>query len=273
MIVSAIKNTARRVIETAAPSLLVERHHKKFRDDEIEVSILDLVVPRGAHAIDVGANWGVYARALSPLCTKVHCLEPNPQLSRLIAKTLPANCSVQQAAASSTPGMATLHIPVSDGRMIDGLASLNQFDDRPVAAVRVPTVRLDDITSEPVGFVKIDVEGAEALVLQGAQNLVQNVRPEFLIEIEERHRAGAIGQARLMFERAGYAGYFIDENQIKEIAAFDAATMQDSAAFDPARHRRSQRYVNNFLFMPQPLSAEMRLAINNRLASLPRFAA
>ena len=136
MIVSAIKNTARRVMEAAAPSLLVDRHHRKFRDDEIEVAILDLIVPRDTDAIDVGANWGVYARTLSPLCKTVHCLEPNPVLSRLLAKTLPGNCKVQQAAASSAPGMATLHIPVSDGRMIDGLASLNQLDDRTVEMVR-----------------------------------------------------------------------------------------------------------------------------------------
>ena len=271
MIISAIKNTARRLVETAAPSLLVERHHKQFRDDEIEVAILDLIVPRGADAIDVGANWGVYARALAPLCAQVHCLEPNPALARLIARTLPRNCTVRQAAASSAEGFATLHIPVSDGRMIDGLASLQTFDERPVETVRVPTLRIDGLTQARVGFVKIDVEGAEALVLEGADKLIATDRPVFLIEIEERHRPGAIAQTRALFERAGYHAYFVDENLIRPIVDFVASVMQDSAAFDPARHRRSQRYVNNFLFMPDAMPDAMRQAIDARLASLPAF--
>lgn len=273
MIVSTIKKTARRVIEAAAPAMLVERHHKKFRDDEIEVAILDLIVPPNTHAIDVGANWGVYAKTLSGLCRAVHCLEPNPFLARMIARTLPANCHVQQAAASHSAGFATLHIPVTDGRMVDGLASLNTFDDRPVETVHVPTIRLDDITAEKVGFVKIDVEGAEAMVLEGATHLITFVRPLFLIEIEERHRAGAIAQARALFEREGYEGYFIDEDRMKSIAEFDADTMQDSGHFDQQKHRRSQRYVNNFLFAPAGMMTDAkRQAIDARLASLPRFA-
>ena len=254
--------------------MLVERHHKKFRDDEIEVAILDLIVPANTIAIDVGANWGVYARSLSALCRTVYCLEPNPVLARLIAKTLPANCIVRQAAASHADGMATLHIPLGDGRMLDGLASLNQFDDVQTHAVHVPTLRIDDLTPEKVGFVKIDVEGAETLVLQGAEHLIENVRPVFLIEIEERHRPGAIQQIRIMFERAGYSGFFIDEKQLKPIAVFDAATMQNIGKFDPAAHRRSQRYVNNFLFMPDgAMTPERQTAIAQRLASLPAFGA
>ena len=65
----------------------------------------------------------------------------------------------------------------------------------------MPTLRLDDVTANPVGFVKIDVEGAEALVLSGAENLIRHGKPIFLIEIEERHREGAIAQTRIMFER------------------------------------------------------------------------
>ena len=254
--------------------MLVDRHHKKFRDDEIEVAILDLIVPANTIAIDVGANWGVYARALSVLCRTVYCLEPNPVLSRLIAKTLPANCIVRQAAASHADGMATLHIPLGDGRMLDGLASLNTFDDVQTHAVHVPTLRIDDLTPEKVGFVKIDVEGAETLVLQGAEHLIENVRPVFLIEIEERHRPGAIQHIRIMLERSGYECFFIDENQLKPIAVFDAVTMQNIEMFNPAAHRRSQRYVNNFLFMPDgAMTPERQTAIAQRLASLPAFGA
>ena len=49
----------------------------------------------------------------------------------------------------------------------------------------VPTLRLDDLlkSSPPPSFVKIDVEGAESLLIAGASCLIQQNRPVFYVEV------------------------------------------------------------------------------------------
>src|SRR4030095_8816198 len=61
----------------------------------------------------------------------------------------------------------------------DGLVS--EEDD---TLRRVPVVRLDDaISNRPVGFLKIDAEGAEALVLRGARRLLAEDCPVVLLDL------------------------------------------------------------------------------------------
>ncbi|WP_342361966.1 FkbM family methyltransferase [Terrarubrum flagellatum] len=268
MLELAVKSAARTALRRFAPQVLVHRHMRRFGRDEIEAFVLDLIVPSGHEAIDVGANWGVYARKLAPLCDRVHCFEPNPELAAILQRTLPSNCIVEQAAASDKSGESTLFLPLDASRVVDGLASLNPPPGMNLAAIPVRTKSLDAFIDRPIGFIKIDVEGAEMAVLAGARELVARHAPVILIEIEERHRQGAIAEARRWFESRGYQGWFIDQDQFRPIHEFSPA-MQDWSAFDSQAPRRSQRYVNNFLFAPAGfVTAGMRDAIHDRLAML-----
>ena len=65
------------------------------------------------------------------------------------------------------------------------MRSASALVDLPVA---VRCRRLDDFGLEPVGVIKIDAEGHELTVLQGARALIERDRPSFLIEAEERHK-------------------------------------------------------------------------------------
>jgi FkbM family methyltransferase len=57
-------------------------------------------------------------------------------------------------------------------------------DGVPTPAVRLDTV-LRNLDWPPVGLVKIDVQGAEGLVLAGAQEMLQRSQPAILIEIDD----------------------------------------------------------------------------------------
>ena len=48
----------------------------------------------------------------------------------------------------------------------------------------VEMVRIDDIISNGVSFIKIDVQGSELLLLAGADNLIKNSRPIMFVEVE-----------------------------------------------------------------------------------------
>ncbi len=267
MLPELLKASGRRAAEIVCPGLLVRRHHARFGAEEIEMAILDLVVPRGREAIDVGANWGTYTARLANLATRVTSLEPNPRLVRLLARTVPANCNVIEAAAGAEPGIATLHIPRTGVRALDGLASLKGAATDVVDTVDVPVVALDAYADRDIGFLKIDVEGFELEVLTGARRLIERQRPVILIEVEERHVKGAVARVAAVLASLGYEGFFIDERRLKSFPDFDARVMQDAANLDGSAPRATQRYVNNFIYAPQgSMSAATRAAIDARLA-------
>ena len=76
---------------------------------------------------------------------------------------------------------------------------------------------LDDLVTIPVGFVKIDVEGMEIEVLNGARRLISTCQPQILIEVQERNiepfrkLAGQLGYVvDREFAHAGYTNYFLN---------------------------------------------------------------
>jgi FkbM family methyltransferase len=264
----SLKSIARSVLSAVAPRTLVKRHLSGAGDSELELSLLDLLVTPGKTAIDVGANWGLYATALAKLCPSVVCLEPNPALVKILKRTLPPQCHVEHAAAARDRGFATLHIPMDGDREVDGLASLQNHGDRTAREVTVPTIPLDSFADRPVGFVKIDVEGAEMAVLGGMVQLINRQSPTVLIEIEERHRAGAIAEARAWFERRHYDGFYVFDGALQQISSFDVTRLQNYTRFDPLAERRTQAYVNNFIFAPKGrIGHAMKRAIAARLTT------
>lgn len=90
--------------------------------------------------------------------------------------------------------------------------------------VLVPTLTLDDLIDHfpAPSFVKIDVEGAEAMVLRGASRLLRDIRPALYVEVDER---------------------LADE----VMAIFTAA---DYGAFDPRNGERLRFCLENTLFKP-----------------------
>lgn len=268
MVVSMIKAGGRRLAEQFFPAYLVRRHHARFGAEEVEMSILDLIVPEDQEAIDVGANWGTYTLLLSRLSTCVHAIEPNPSLVRLLRHSLEGErCRIEAAAIGSEEGTARLHVPRSGRRVLDGLASLRPLPGGDFLEIEVPLITLDRYADHPIGFIKIDVEGLEADVLAGASRLIEARRPVLLVEIEERHAAGGIARAHDFLEGKGYEGWFLDEGRVHPMAAFDPAVLQDAARFDGSLPRSTQRYVNNFLFLPAGrMTAALRERIEARLS-------
>ena len=60
----------------------------------------------------------------------------------------------------------------------------------------VQTRTLDSFSFHNVGFIKIDIEGHELAVISGARNTIEQSRPAFLIECEERNTPGGLNELR-----------------------------------------------------------------------------
>jgi hypothetical protein len=67
----------------------------------------------------------------------------------------------------------------------------------------VPTFRLDDVVTDGVGFLKMDVEGAEGRVVRGATRIIERDRPVVTTELKNEMLRRVSGTTV-----ADYLGYF-----------------------------------------------------------------
>lgn len=158
-------------------------------------------------ALDVGANIGLwsYAMAKCGMFSRVIAFEPNPTVIKDLSNAGLPGVSIVQKAVSNVAASALLRIPRTAGQVLTGWASLEsridvettQFDE-----VLVDTLRLDDMNLTGIGLIKIDVEGHELQVLEGARRMLRESRPVCVIECRDRNAVAA----RQFFEdlSAGY---------------------------------------------------------------------
>ena len=80
--------------------------------------------------------------------------------------------------------------------------------------LRVPVRSIDSIVAAgeapPPQLIKIDVEGAELLVLEGALQTIRSHHPQIFVEV---HSSGLLGQCAELLAREGYALEHIDTNR------------------------------------------------------------
>ena len=161
---------------------------------EPELKMLPRLVSKTDVALDIGANAGFYAFRMSKIFSKVYAFEINDELTADLRKYNPGNIAVMPVGLSSKAGEATLYIPVLNGLPLTGWASLapGNFPDATSEVTKlVKIATLDSFQLENVSFIKIDVEGHELQVLEGARRTLSTQRPTVLIEIKEQNRAAA----------------------------------------------------------------------------------
>ena len=206
-------------------------------------------------SVDVGANKGYFTYWLQKYSRHVLAYEPDPH-NLFYLRGARGNVTLRPCGLSDKPGEATFRVrklPVRQawlrllglryrldhrgGTLAPGLPG-ESYQEYPV-----PILRLDDEVSEPVGFIKIDVEGHEMAVLQGARRVIAEHRPVLLIEIEERHSRRPTREVVAEVEALGYQAFGLHRNRLEPFARLD-----------PARHFRMENgadYVNNFVFFPK----------------------
>ncbi len=219
-----------------------------YRRQEPELGRVDEFVPAGRNAIDVGGWLGPWTRELSRRVPNLVTVEPQPDLAAYLRRVVPSNVTVVEAAVSSEPGRAKLSLP-EQRHGANALASLN--GDLATAAVvhDVEVIRLDDLDLVDVGFIKIDVEGHERAVIDGAVGIIRRDRPVLLLEAEQRHLEEPLGD---LFERVlteGYEGFFLHRGAWQPLASFDVQRHQLDHLDDVV----GPDYINNVVFFPDGL--------------------
>lgn len=255
-----MKGLAKRLLPASVQRAFAQRVYWRelHSTGEWELNELARYVRSGSLAVDVGGNVGTYAYHLSRFAKSVISFEPNPHFADRLERLKLDRVRVERVALSDGEGEAVLRIPAVAGEEDQGMGSL-QAEAVPDAAlartVSVPRRTLDSFGLRDVGFIKIDVEGHEEGVLAGAGATLARESPPLLIEIEERHNAGGLSRIRDSLGRLGYAGFFFRDGVRTPVSAFDAARDQVRPPQRPAgsHERGPTAYVNNFLFLPEPI--------------------
>jgi FkbM family methyltransferase len=152
--------------------------------------VLPSLMDKDTVFVDVGAYMGLYTVYACRRARRVLAVEPNPMaLAYLKANVALINCHntiVVPKATSDKMGVVKLRIPRPARRGLIPTTASIVWSFEEALEVDVETDTLDNIVDEAgldtVDFVKIDVEGAEGLVIKGAERTLRKSRT-ILIEI------------------------------------------------------------------------------------------
>lgn len=204
----------------------IKRSIKKL--DEPEILIINKLIENGTDSVDVGVYRGVHSYEMAKYSKNVHSFEPNPIIFKELRKYLPSiikNINLYNYALSDKNEKKKLKIPLRDSNMNKsnyeeyykmGLATVHEknifqnFDE-----FEINCKRLDEFHFEnKVSFIKIDVEGHELQVINGAKNLIKKFKPNLMIEIEEKHSKNSFKQSISSICSLGYQAFCFKDRKL-----------------------------------------------------------
>jgi len=179
--------------------------------------VLDTIIrlaDRGEMALDVGANVGLTcslaAAAVGPT-GNVIAFEPHPEVYKELKSnadrwSLP-NLRLENVALGAENGEAFL-VEGPKFHQDPGTASICLHAKNPVRRFKVRLCRLDDYIPEPtkIGLCKIDVEGYELAVLQGARRALEQHRIRDIVFEDFAPQPSAISR---LLQECGYSVFYL----------------------------------------------------------------
>ena len=208
----------------------------------------------GDTAIDVGAHFGYHTLCMSRCVGwqgRVLAFEPNPYTFPALEKTIKlnrlSNVTPYPYALSQTAGKRAFKSFTLPG---DGVASFddpelfghqlerNSVPDLEEKKYEVDCVVLDEFlepgVSAGIKLIKIDVEGAELLVLQGMKKIIEMHHPCLILELTGAEELAA---AQTFLEDFGYRMEMLETWNVKQRGG--ARAQAANVLFEPRQSRRS----------------------------------
>lgn len=173
---------------------------------EGENRIMARYLRSGDVAVDIGANVGTTTLAMARAVVaagQVFAFEPQPLVAHCLATSLVlneiSNVRVLSLAVSKQSGFARMNFNAGGDAGNFGSTALSLDGDL------VPTMALDDMQIDRLALLKIDVEGHEWDVFQGAENKIRTCRP--VIYFEAKRFPGTVSSIEFLREQ-GYRCYW-----------------------------------------------------------------
>ncbi len=213
---------------------------------EKELTIIDRFSDKSKNALDIGVYRGVYSLKLSQNFNQIHSFEPNPLLFPYLninLKKIIKNINLYNLALSNKSGETELKLPVRSKSIFKenieelyqlGAASIhpkNEFED--FKKVRVKIDKLDNISINNIGFMKIDVEGHELEVIEGAKETITKDKPILLIEIEKRHSKRPVEETIEKICNLNYECFFVKDKELIPVEKLNDKNLENNFFFLP----------------------------------------
>jgi FkbM family methyltransferase len=209
-----MKRILKRLLQYSPVALTKNQHY-----DRLTKKVIKTVCMPNSNCIDVGCHKGEILDLMLAAAPKGRHwgFEPIPILFEALKKKYEGTtCQISPVALSSSVGEAQFNY-VTSNPSYSGL--LRRKYDRPNeedTSITVQTARLDDVLPQDykVDLIKIDVEGAEMLVLEGARETIARSRPVVIFE----HGIGASDiygtgpeEVYTFFQSLNFGIYLLDE--------------------------------------------------------------
>ena len=204
-----------------------------YEVDELEAlsKILGLSAMRNSIALDIGANIGNHSIYFSRFFSKVIAFEPNPKTYRLLDINTEdiSNIEVKKVGLSDKKDILNFRIDKTNW----GASRITGEDLSHDASsfINVHVESLDDVLSDQISrieLMKIDVEGHELRVLQGAKNTIEQHKPIILFEEAYIHEGSS--EVIDLLRTYGYSFFVLEENFLfgeSKVAIFLKLLLQD----------------------------------------------
>jgi FkbM family methyltransferase len=142
------------------------------------LAALEYVKDRGhaRHAVDVGANVGLWSRLMVMDFDRVTAIEPIAEHLECFAKNV-EGARLLPVAVADKPGQLRICVP-SEHVMSAYIADEGEIVD---------VVTLDSLDLGPIDFLKIDIEGYEFEALIGGEETIKSARPVIILEQKPGH--------------------------------------------------------------------------------------
>ena len=187
-------------------------------------------VKKGDKIIDIGANIGTITLTCSKKTSnegQVYSIEPNPNTFKFLEKNIllnkVSNVKLFNYAVGDKSGLVDFSIIRSDGqsKIIE-----NEFINDPVVLkgkkIQVPVISIDNLIKDESIFslIKIDVEGYEKFVIQGAKNIIKNTKCIYFEVVEKNYKKYGYTAKEIydLLQSYGFQLFLIKERSIVQIS-------------------------------------------------------
>tara|TARA_B100000287_G_C20651054_1_gene786924 strand:- start:1409 stop:2134 length:726 start_codon:yes stop_codon:yes gene_type:complete len=177
---------------------------------------------------DIGANYGIYTFLIGRKAKGVFVFEPIVECINYIEKGF-KNKSTEyiNKVVSSNNEDREIRIPISLDEKIFGRSSVNNkfqnYESRKLQSVSLDSfTNKKDLDKDTMSVVKIDAEGHELEIIEGANNFLKTDNLLLLIEIEKRHNPKFIEVFKGLIS-LGFETYIVQNNNLVKLNSLNEA--------------------------------------------------
>jgi FkbM family methyltransferase len=213
--------------------------------------------------LDVGANIGfMSAVAISAGVKQVISFEPHPALFERLSRNLgmwidakpeiAGRIQLKQVAISESEGKACLRIPKHDFSTNQGTSSLELREEESDMGIETMTTTLDRVVEgchEPIGVLKIDVEGHEIKAFTGGR---ESLKAGKVRDIIFEDHEGVTSEVSRMLAAFGYSIFGLNKTLLGPVLLASAASVK--------RFQGISDEPLNFLATLNPARATLRMS-------------